>query len=52
MPQLENCDFIAFAETWWDRLHNGNTTFEGFKLFRRDRQGRRDMEVILKLKSK
>ena len=38
---LENYDLIAVAETWWEDSHNWNTTIEGYKLFRRDRQGRR-----------
>lgn len=50
MVQLENCNFIAFAETGWDKLHNGNTTVEGYKIFRRDRQGRKDVEDTLYVK--
>jgi len=36
---LENCDFVSITETWWDDLHNWNTTTEGYKLFRRVWQG-------------
>ena len=28
-------------ETWWDESHDWNTLIEDYRLFRRDRQGRR-----------
>jgi len=50
MVPLENFDLIAITGTWWDDSHNWNTTIEGYKLFRRDRQGRRDRRVTLCVK--
>ena len=32
---------IAITETRWDESHNWNTLIEDYRLFRRDRQGRR-----------
>ena len=36
-----NCDLVAVMETWWDRSHDWSAAMDGYKLFRRDRQGRR-----------
>ncbi|KAK4832671.1 LOW QUALITY PROTEIN: hypothetical protein QYF61_024967 [Mycteria americana] len=44
---LENYDVIAITETWWDDSHNWSAAMEGYKLFRRDRQGRRGSGVAL-----
>jgi len=38
--QLENCDIVAITETWWDNLHNWSAAVDGYKLARRDRQGK------------
>lgn len=40
MLQLENYDLIAIMETWWDKSHNWNIGMEGYKIYRRNRQGR------------
>ena len=45
--QLENCDIVAITETWWDDLHNWSAAMDGYKLFRRARQGRRGGGVAL-----
>ncbi|KAM9590845.1 uncharacterized protein ACIBXB_005894 [Morphnus guianensis] len=45
--QLENYDVIAITETWWDDSHNWSAAMDGYKLFRRDRQGRRGGGVAL-----
>ncbi|GAB0189218.1 hypothetical protein GRJ2_001387100 [Grus japonensis] len=47
--QLENYNILAITETWWDDLHNWSaaTAVDGYKLFRRDRQGRRGGGVAL-----
>ncbi|GAB0203947.1 hypothetical protein GRJ2_002860300 [Grus japonensis] len=45
--QLENYDIVAITETWWDDSHNWSAAMDGYKLFRRDRQGRRGSEVAL-----
>jgi len=45
--QWENYDVVAITETWWDDLHNWSAAMDGYKLFRRDRQGRRGGGVSL-----
>ncbi|KAM9628635.1 uncharacterized protein ACIBXB_017819 [Morphnus guianensis] len=45
--QQENCDIVAITETWWDDSHNWSAAMDGYKLFRRDRQGRRGCVVVL-----
>lgn len=47
LVELESCDLIAISETWWGESYNWKTTVEGYKLFRRNRQGRRDRGVAL-----
>ena len=47
VAQLEKYDQIAIMETWWDKSHDWNTIIEGFRLFKRDRQGRRGRGVAL-----
>lgn len=44
---LENQDMVAIAETWWDDFHNWSTASDGYKLFRRDRQRRREGDTYL-----
>ena len=39
--QLGKYDLIAIMETGWDESHDWNTLIEDYRLFRRDRQGRR-----------
>ncbi|GAB0179537.1 T-cell activation Rho GTPase-activating protein-like [Grus japonensis] len=48
--QLENYDIVAITETWWDDSHNWAAAVDGYKLFRRDRQGRRGGGVALYVK--
>ncbi|KAK4811052.1 hypothetical protein QYF61_016338 [Mycteria americana] len=43
----ENCDMVAITETWWEDSHNWSATMDGYKLFRRDRRGRRGGGVAL-----
>ncbi|KAK4826796.1 hypothetical protein QYF61_011604, partial [Mycteria americana] len=45
--QQENYDRVAIMETWWDDSHNCRAAMDGYKLFRRDRQGRRGSGVAL-----
>ena len=42
-----NCDLVAITETWWDCSHDWSTAMDGYKLFRRDRKGRRGSGVSL-----
>lgn len=50
MVQVENYELIAIKETWWNESHEWNTTLQCYKLFRWDRQGRRDGGVALYVK--
>ncbi|KAK4823680.1 hypothetical protein QYF61_005651 [Mycteria americana] len=43
----ENYDMVAITETWWDNSHNWSVAMDGYKLFRRDRRGRRGGGVAL-----
>ncbi|KAK4825626.1 hypothetical protein QYF61_001306 [Mycteria americana] len=43
----ENYDIVSITETWWDDSHNWSVAMDGYKLFRRDRQGRRGGGVAL-----
>ncbi|KAK4819370.1 hypothetical protein QYF61_001649 [Mycteria americana] len=45
--QQENNDIVTITETRWDDLHNWSAAMDGYKLFRRDRQGRRGGGVAL-----
>ncbi|GAB0181390.1 hypothetical protein GRJ2_000604300 [Grus japonensis] len=47
--QQENYDIVAVTETWWDDSHNWTAAMDGYKLFRRDRQGRRGSGVAIDL---
>ena len=49
--QLENYNLIANTEMWWDELHSWNIGMEGYKLYRRDRQGRSGGGVDLYVKN-
>ncbi|KAM9590503.1 uncharacterized protein ACIBXB_005763 [Morphnus guianensis] len=39
--QQDSYDLVAIMETWWDDSHDWSAAMDGYKLFRRDRQGRR-----------
>ena len=41
----QNYDIIGISETWWKESHNWSAGMEGYRLFRRDRQGRRGRGV-------
>ncbi|KAK4816014.1 hypothetical protein QYF61_011004 [Mycteria americana] len=43
----ENYDMVAITETWWGDSHNWSAAMDGYKLFRRDRRGRRGGGVAL-----
>ena len=45
MAQLVKYDLIA--ETWWDESLSWSTLTENYRLFRRDRQGRRGGRVAV-----
>jgi len=33
-------DLVAISETWWDHSHDWSAVMDGYKLLRKDRQGR------------
>lgn len=41
------CSIVAITETYWDGLHNWNAVMDGYKLFTRDRLGRRGNGIAL-----
>jgi len=45
--QQDSCDLVAITETWWDDSHDWSAAMDGYKLFRRDRRGRRGGGVAL-----
>ncbi|KAJ7414527.1 hypothetical protein BTVI_40948 [Pitangus sulphuratus] len=47
IAQQESCDVVAITETWWDDSHDWSAAMDGYKLFRKDRQGRRGGGVAL-----
>ena len=42
-----NYDLVAITETWWDCSHDWSAAVDGYKLFRKDRQGRKGGGVAL-----
>ncbi|RMC22179.1 hypothetical protein DUI87_03052 [Hirundo rustica rustica] len=50
MVQQQSYDVVAITETWWDESHGWSTALNGYKLFRRDRQGRRGGGMALYIK--
>ena len=42
-----NC---ALTKTWWDHSHDWSAVMDGYKLFRRDAQGRKGGDVALYVK--
>ena len=45
--QQDSYDLVTITETWWDDSHDWSAAMDGYKLFRRDRQGRRGGGVAL-----
>ena len=45
--QCTNYDLVAITETWWDHSHDWSAVMDGYKLFRRDRRGRKGGGVAL-----
>ncbi|GAB0175990.1 hypothetical protein GRJ2_000064200 [Grus japonensis] len=44
---LKGYDLIGMTETWWDGSYDCSIEMEGYRLFRKDRQGRRGAGVTL-----
>ncbi|PKU42055.1 hypothetical protein llap_7636 [Limosa lapponica baueri] len=49
---LESYDIVTITETWWDESYHWSVAIDGYKLFRRDRQGRRGRGVALYVKER
>lgn len=45
--QLESDGLIAITETWWDEAHDQNAAFDSYRMFRKDRRGRKGEWVAL-----
>ncbi|RMC09822.1 hypothetical protein DUI87_13609 [Hirundo rustica rustica] len=50
MVQQQRYDVVAITETWWDDSHSWSTALDGYRLFRRDRKGKRGGGVALYIK--
>lgn len=50
--QSETYDVIGITETWWENSHDWETTTDSYKLFQKDRKGRRGGRVVLYVKEK
>ncbi|GAB0193880.1 mitochondrial enolase superfamily member 1 [Grus japonensis] len=44
---LQGYDLIGITETWWDGSYDWSVGMEGYRLFRKDRQGRRGGGIAL-----
>ncbi|GAB0186642.1 hypothetical protein GRJ2_001129500 [Grus japonensis] len=44
---LQGYDLIGIMETWWDGSYDWSVGMEGYRLFRKDRQGRQGGDVTL-----
>jgi len=44
---LQGCDLIGITETWWEGSYDWSVGMEGYRLFRKDRQGTRGGGVVL-----
>jgi len=47
---LESYDLIALTETWWDESHDWSVAINGYRLFRRDRRGKRGGGIFFYIK--
>lgn len=45
-------DVTGITEPWWENSHDGKTTMDGYRLFQKDRKGRRGSGVALYVKEK
>ena len=48
----ESYDIVAITETWWKDSHSWSTAMEGYRLFKRDRLGRKGGGVALHIKKR
>lgn len=47
ISKQESDDRVTITEMWWDDLQDWSTAVDGYKLFTRDRRGRRGGGVAL-----
>ena len=47
---LESCDLIVITETWWDKSCDYVVATDGYRVFRRDREGWRGRGIALYIK--
>lgn len=47
LVSLQSYDTIGLSETWWNEFHSWSTGVEGYRLFKKDRQGRQGGGVAL-----
>lgn len=47
MAQLENYDLIVIVEMLWDDSHDWSMMIKSYKIFKRDRKGRKGSDVAL-----
>ena len=45
-----NPDIVGLTETWWDPTHNWAVNIKGYRLYRRNRTGRKGWGVALYIK--
>jgi len=45
--QWDSYDLVIITETWWDNSRDWSAATDGYKCFRRDKQGKRGGEVAL-----
>ena len=45
--QEDSCGLVAITETWWDDSHDWSDATDDYKIFRRDRRGKRGSGVAL-----
>ena len=48
--QSESYDTVAITETWWNDLHSWSVVMDHYRLFKRDRQGRKGGGIALYVK--
>ena len=47
LAQSQSYDNVGLSETWWEESCEWSAVMDGYRLFRRDRQGRRGRGVAL-----
>ena len=44
---VQGCDLTGILDTWCDGLYDWSVGMEGYRIFKKDRQGRRGDDIIL-----